>query len=36
MIVDGKPVDSSDWMPMVLLNPKLDLAADREWPARAA
>ncbi len=28
--MDGKPVDIKDWMPMVLVNPKLELTADRE------
>ena len=30
MVMDGQPVDIKDWMPMVLINPKLELAADRE------
>ena len=30
MIVDGKAVDLNDWMPMVLINPKLELDADRD------
>ena len=30
MVMDGKPVDIKDWMPMVLINPKLELAAERD------
>ena len=30
MVMDGQPVDLKDWMPLVLINPKLELAADRE------
>ncbi len=30
MLVDGKPVEIKDWMPMVLINPQLELAAERE------
>ncbi len=30
MVMDGKPVDIKDWMPMVLINPKLELTAERE------
>ena len=30
MLIDGKPVDLRDWMPMVLINPRLELVAERE------
>ena len=30
MVMDGQPVDIKEWMPMVLINPKLELAAERE------
>ena len=30
MLVDGKPVDLKDWMPMILINPTLQLDADRD------
>ena len=30
MVMDGKAVDIRDWMPMVLINPKLELASERE------
>ena len=30
MSIDGKPVDIKEWMPMVLINPKLELAAERD------
>jgi peptide deformylase len=30
MWIDGKEVKLEDWMPMVLLNPKLELGKDRE------
>jgi peptide deformylase len=29
MTVDGKPVNIAEWMPMVLLNPALELGADK-------
>jgi peptide deformylase len=29
MIIDGTPVDLSEWMPLVLLNPELELDAER-------
>jgi peptide deformylase len=29
MIVDGKEVDLAEWMPMVLLNPLLDLGPEK-------
>ena len=30
MLIDGKKVKLEDWMPMVLINPKLELDADRD------
>lgn len=30
MSIDGKSVDINAWMPMVLINPRLELAAERE------
>ncbi len=30
MVMDGKPVDFKEWMPMVLINPKLELATERD------
>ena len=30
MVMDGKAVDIKEWMPMVLINPQLELAAERE------
>ncbi len=30
MLMDGKPVELKDWMPMVLINPVLQLDADRD------
>ena len=30
MSIDGRPVDIKEWMPMVLVNPRLELAAERE------
>jgi peptide deformylase len=30
MTVDGKPVALADWMPMVLMNPVLELGRDKE------
>ena len=29
MTVDGQPADLADWMPLVLLNPRLELGAER-------
>ena len=29
MLVDGQPVKLEEWMPLVLINPRLDLGADR-------
>ena len=30
LLIDGKPADLDEWMPLVLLNPRLDLGADRD------
>ncbi len=30
MSIDGKPVQLNDWMPMVLLNPQLELSKEKE------
>jgi peptide deformylase len=30
MFIDGKRVDMAEWMPIVLLNPKLELSEERE------
>ena len=29
MTIDGQPVELGDWMPLVLINPRLELSADR-------
>ena len=31
MFIDGEPVDLEDWMPMVLLNPELELGKEKEF-----
>ena len=30
MVIDGQPVKLDDWMPLVMINPRLELGADRE------